>query len=100
MIVRYRADGTFPTNAVDGLPLVDEPSSAGAVGLLIHEDLDPGTTLHYAVFAVDGAGNVSLPATFAAMTASSSTGGTPPPPPNEDSPSAETTVFRYSSSGP
>ncbi len=100
VIVRYRADGTFPTNAVDGLPLLDEPSSAGAVGLLIHEGLDPGTTLHYAVFGVDGAGNVSLPAILAATTANSSTGGNPPPPPSEDSPSGGATVFRYSSGGP
>ena len=72
LVVRYRTDGVFPTSPVDGGALVDDPGQPGAAGSFTHEGLANGQTVHYSVFAIDAAGNVSEAATVSATTAAPS----------------------------
>ena len=44
---------------MDGQGVIDRPASPGGPEGLTHGGLTNGVTLSYAVFAIDGAGNVS-----------------------------------------
>jgi hypothetical protein len=61
--VRYRTDGTFPTNPSDGVPAGSQPATAGAPATLTLSGLTNGTTYSFSVFVLDGSGNASAPAT-------------------------------------
>jgi hypothetical protein len=62
IVVVFRSDGTTPTSPVDGQTVIDRPASPGGPEGLTHSGRTNGVTLSYAVFAIDGAGNVSPPA--------------------------------------
>jgi chitodextrinase len=64
--VRYRTDGTFPSNPSDGVPAGSQPATAGAPATLSLSGLTNGTTYSFSVFVLDGSGNASAPATVQA----------------------------------
>jgi chitodextrinase len=66
-VVRYRTDGRAPTHPLDGWPLLDRAATPGGSEMVTHSGLTNGTAYHYAVFALDGAGNVAQPATAQAV---------------------------------
>jgi chitodextrinase len=62
IIVRVRTDGVYPVSPLDGFTVTDQPATPGAGDSFTHAGLANGTTYSYAIFAVDGLGNVSLAA--------------------------------------
>lgn len=62
VVVSYRTDGRSPLNPLDGYPVIDRAATAGANESLTHTGLTNGTTYHYGVFAIDGAGNAAAAA--------------------------------------
>lgn len=65
VVVRFRDDGVIPVSIYDGQPLVDRLANAGADGET-HSGLTNGTTISYAIFALDDRGNASAVASIAA----------------------------------
>lgn len=63
VVVCYRDDGRAPEHPLDGWTLVDRSATAGSGDSFFHTGLTNGSTYHYAVFAIDEAGNVATPAT-------------------------------------
>ena len=66
IVVRFRDDGVMPVSIYDGQPLVDRAASPGADGET-HSGLTNGTTMSYAVFALDDRGNASAVASIVAI---------------------------------
>lgn len=62
VVVCFRTDGRAPAHPLDGWPLLDSAASPGGTETLGHDGLTNGLVYHYAVFALDGAGNVARPA--------------------------------------
>lgn len=69
IVVRARSDGRFPAHPYDGVLVYDAPSTPGAAGSFRDDGLTNGTTVRYAVFAIDDADNASVAATVAATPA-------------------------------
>jgi hypothetical protein len=68
-VIRYRLDGTFPTNPYDGLSVSESSGAAGAADSVVHNGLVNGVTYSYSVFTVDPAGHAS-PASTISLTPS------------------------------
>jgi len=62
VVVRYRSDGKYPTSPADGLPVIARAATPGAGDSTTKTGLANGTTYWFSVFAVDAAGNASVPA--------------------------------------
>lgn len=66
IVVRWTTAATAPAHPSDGQALVDQAASPGGAGGSTHSGLTNGTTYRYAIFALDGAGNVSAAAVVSA----------------------------------
>ncbi len=66
IVVRWTTAATAPAHPSDGQALVDQSASPGGAGGSTHSGLTNGTTYRYAIFALDGAGNVSAAAVVSA----------------------------------
>lgn len=66
-VIRYRTDGTFPSNPFDGLPVTERSAGPGVNDTYTHGSLTNGVTYSYSVFTVDAAGHAS-PASSVSVT--------------------------------
>jgi len=73
-VIRFRTDGTYPTNPVDGTQVVTKTGSPGAADTYVHTGLTTGITYYYSAFSQDSAGNFGPPAKVSVL----ATDSTPP----------------------
>jgi len=64
VMIRFRTDGTYPQNYMDGTAVPNGNNgkitgSPGAAGSYVHSGLDPNLTYYYSIFTYDTAGNYS-----------------------------------------